>query len=277
MRNLEWNNWVIIKANGGFMERLKPQIGICQWCLPEQDENCFILAKQMGYEGVELDFGLRNPKCDLRNPVIAERYKESADNCGMVVPSIALNFFHITKEHAESELYEILDLAIERALLLGAKILQLCSFGESAISSENDFLKTIKILQYACKTAEKHGIKIASENQLDAWDNLRLIERVASDNFGIYFDTANPALFDGRDGTQLLKELYEHVWEVHVKDYTITGNKFCKPLWQGECDFSSTIEYLRKQRYSGWLVVENSLLLGELANDLKRLREYFEI
>ena len=255
----------------------KPHIGICQWCLPDRGPEGLILAKSLGYEGVEMDLGLGNPEYDLRKPELLARFVQSAKEAGILTPSLALNWFLMNDANTELQTHEIIDAALEVAKALSSTTLQLCSFGDSGIRNEEEFAVRVKTLSYACKWAESYRIMIGSENQLDTAENLRLIDAVGADNFAVYFDTANPMMLDDRDGVLMLDALYDHICELHIKDYLLDGSKRCVPLGDGDCGFRESVEILRERQYENWIVVENELPAEKLKSDATLLAQLFHL
>ena len=60
----------------------------------------------------------------------------------------------------------------------------------------------------------------------------------------------------GLDGPELLKDAYERVAELHLKD----GFQDDKPalLGQGESDLEGSIAILKEKNYQGWMHLENN-------------------
>lgn len=256
-------------AKGGNMAK----VAICQWCIPVTGPGALQLAADMGYDGVEMDMGFGKPEQDLLIPEVLESFLQAKINCGIQTPSLACNGLSLkntqNREHREQIMRAVVDVAVK----LDAKILQMPSFFEDGIKTQEDMAETARSLKYLCQQAAGYGIVVGTENQLDVKQNLDLIELVGEPNFAVYFDNANPYLFDNRDGVKMLKELYPHICETHVKDFSLWGKKPCRPLGKGGCHAKETLELLKKMGYEGWIVSENSLSAEKLAADAVWIRK----
>lgn len=246
-------------------------VGICQWCLPDMGPGCFALAKSLGFDGVQMDMGLNDPKRDLRKADILAAYAKAQREGQVSIPSLALNYLDLIGKSAEADVQAVLDEAIRIAVSLGAGVLQTASFFDGCPKNQDDLERTARLLAFACEQSAPHGIVVGSENQLDLADNLRLLQLVPHDNYAVYFDTANPALFDGRDGVQMLDALAARVCEVHVKDYLLDGSKPCVNLGEGDCAFLPAMDTLARHGYDKWLIVENALGEQALRKDAELL------
>ncbi len=246
-------------------------VAVCQWCLPDKSKNCFALAKSLGFDAVEMDMGFNDERFDLRSDLVLAEYLTAQKESQMPVTSLALNHLKINDPAAHDAAKAIIDRAIAVVCALGGKALQVPSFWDGGMRTPKELEASALMLKYACIKAKPHGIIIASENQLSARENLRLIETVAEDNFAIYFDTANPYLFDRRDGLELLKTLLPHIAETHLKDYTLSDGK-CVPLGNGDCHTEEAVNMFLEFGYQGAFVLENSLDAGSLAADARYIR-----
>lgn len=253
----------------------RQQIAVCQWCLPDSGPQGLKLAAELGYDGVEMDMGLNRTEYSLLEPHILEQFLAARESAGIQTPSLALNYLGLNNPAARKETEKTIDRAIEIAVKLSAATLQLCSFWHEGMRDEAEFSETVEILRYACGRAKSYGIAIGSENQLDVEGNLRLVKEVGEENFGIYFDTANPYLFDDREGLAMLPLLYPHICELHIKDYRKAEKWECVPLGEGQCYALEAAGLLKARGYKNWTVVENNLSAGELERDVRTLRELF--
>lgn len=84
--------------------------------------------------------------------------------------------------------------------------------------------------------------------------------------------------FGGGDPLEALKKYYDRIWHVHFKDcdplvaeesrlnnwdyfQSVKNGIFCE-LGKGDVDFESILNELKKNNYSGWIVVEQDVLPG---------------
>lgn len=252
------------------------KIAICQWCVPAKGPEALKLAAEMGYDGVEMDMGLGNSEQNLLIPEVLDAFLKVKSSCGIQIPSLAFNGLNLKETDVRKEREEIMRKAVEIVVKLDAKVLQMPSFFGHKIKTEEDFAETARSLKYLCQLVSEYGVKVGTENQLDAQENLRLIEEVGEENFGVYFDNANPYMFDDRDGMEMLEELYPYICETHVKDFLLYGKKPCKLLGKGMCHAKEALEFLKDKGYDRWIVTENGLSVDELKKDVIWIREIME-
>ncbi|TMB65957.1 MAG: TIM barrel protein [Chloroflexi bacterium] len=119
----------------------------------------------------------------------------------------------------------------------------------------------------------------------------RLLGATAPELLGLCFDTGHWA-FAGGDAVDAVKRFDERMWHVHFKDlhediaerarregwdyFTAVRNGVFYGLGEGDIGFASVLGELRKQNYSGWIVVEDELPpgLGEPLESARRDRAY---
>ncbi len=94
---------------------------------------------------------------------------------------------------------------------------------------------------------------------------------------GLVLDTGH-YMFGGGNPLEALKKYNTRIWHVHFKDChpeiaarsrkegwdyfkSVANGVFCE-LGKGAVDFKSIVDELHKQRYSGWIVVEQDVLPG---------------
>jgi len=253
-------------------------IGICQWCIPAQGIEAFSFASNMGYKGIVLDIGKAVENFPLSNPeyiidVLREREKNE-----ICVTTIAINELCRTgmvRSQNYNFIGDIFKKAVDIAETLDVKLLQLPSFGDGFINSEQDFYNTVLCLKNACKIAGEKGIYVGTENALSVQDNYKMQDEVGEPNLKIYFDTANPVfLAGGMYAPDMLSSMIDKICEIHVKDVRrnpVDGKFQFVPLGKGETDFEKSISIIKKSGYKGWIHVENELSEQELRCDREKL------
>jgi len=147
--------------------------------------------------------------------------------------------------------------AIHAADVLQASVIMVPMFGVSTIETEDQFNRTIEMMQFACDAAAAHNIKIGAENVLPVDMQIEMVNRVDRKNFGLFYDSQNFAYNSGKNQVQVLDALYEYlVPTIHVKDGTSQALSGAI-LGDGTSDFFGVIEYLKKRSFDGWLISEN--------------------
>ena len=119
----------------------------------------------------------------------------------------------------------------------------------------------------------------------------RLLDATAPELLGLCFDTGHWA-YAGGDPLDAVRRFGERAWHVHFKDchydiaaqarsvrwdyFTAVRNGVFYGLGEGDVDFASLLGELRKQEYSGWIVVEDELPpgMGQPLESARRDRAY---
>lgn len=178
-------------------------IGICEWALPTPLRGPLVcrVLKDLGLAAVELKLGTVEENFPLANRYTLDLYKEEQAKYGTVFTGIAVNltdFYAMTAPLGSSdrEMVEYaLRTAVDAAQYLGAPLIHVPS---------------LHALKSDVRTDE--GLKNTAEMQL------RQLELVNRENYGIYFDTQNPHALNGLDAPSLIEPIFNHIPEFHIKD-----------------------------------------------------------
>ena len=152
-------------------------IGICEWALPTPLRGPLVcrVLKDLGPAAVELKLGTVEKNFPLANRYTLDLYKEEQAKYGTVFTGIAVNltdFYAMTAPLGSSDCEMVeyaLRTAVDAAQYLGAPLIHVPSL--HALKSE-------------VRTDE--GLKNSAKMQL------RQLELVDRENYGIYFDTQSP-------------------------------------------------------------------------------------
>lgn len=239
----------------------KIKIGICEWAMPGGGRYGCKIASQVGLEGIELDLGDYERNFPLSHEEMQNAYLEASQQWGIEYPSIAVNALckYGMINPVRSKKREIAMMAISRAIdtahALNIPLVQLPSFEDGEIKTEEDFINAAQCLKFACEYAGEKGIKIGTENLLSVEENLKMLETVGCDNLKVYFDTQNYFLFKGYNTVKMFEELVPYICEIHVKDGN--GHMSGSLLGHGNAGFYEIVEAIKKHNYSGWIQLEN--------------------
>lgn len=181
-----------------------------------------------------------------------------------------------------SERLERLKWAIHRTMALGLSDLMLHAgfLPEPGDPGRPALLET---LAEAGKLAAAKGITLAFETGQETADLLRLtLDELAMPNLKVNFDPANMLLYDMGDPIRAVEILAPDIRSVHVKDArrpTVPGQWGEEvPLGQGEVNIREFVNALKKNGYTGPLVIEREVgdqagRLRDVAHGLNYLRE----
>ena len=238
------------------------KIGIVEWAFPCPGPYGLKIAAELGLEGMELDFGEYEAGFPLYHPRIQDAYLECAARYGIAFPSMALNALNthgMSNDRGTADgmiAIETIQKGIEAAKRMNIPVVQLPSFHNGDIRTEEDFYNTSEKLRLACDLAEGTDMIVAMENVLDAKQTKRMIEEVGSPCLKVFYDTQNYHLERGYSQPAMLEAIADDVVQIHVKDgYNRTISSTL--LGKGDTSFRETAEVILRTGCTEWLLLEN--------------------
>ncbi len=249
--------------------------GISIWSFAETDlEKVFALAKDAGFEGVELALDETGPVNLQSTKEDMEKVKACADKYGIKLYSLASGLYWKCNYTANSPEMR------EKAMNITRKQLELASYlGMESIlvvpgAVGVDFEPDSEVIPYdvaydRCKeallalapVAEQYKVHLAIENVwnkflLSPLEMRDLIDSINSPYVGSYFDVGN-VLYSGYP-EHWIKILGSRIKKVHLKDYrrdvgTLSG---FVDLLAGNVDYIAVKKALDDIGYTGWTTAE---------------------
>lgn len=268
--------------------------GICEWSLPVSGPLAIRLAREAGFEGIQLgEAGGRGSGYPLNHPRVQAAYREAADRWGVTLHSLnlgallargSLNFPPESGEGQAARESLERGFAACRALEIPSMVITVAPEGEAAFRSVLDHLA------YAGALAEDSGVEIALESALPLPEFRALLDR-AGEKFRVCMDILNPLRFGTGDPREQIRAFgRERIAHFHLKDGVSAlfrpGQRGCVPLGRGDGGFYETAAAIRSLEFSGWLITENYYYLPPMndgrgdflalaAGDLETMRQAF--
>ena len=175
--------------------------------------------------------------------------------------------------------------ALERTVALGLSSVTLHA-GFLPGPNESGRSAILETLAEAGRLAGEKGITLAFETGQETADLLRrTLDELNSPNLKVNFDPANMLLYDMGDPIRAVEILGPDIHSVHVKDAnrpTVQGQWGAEvPLGQGAVDIPKFIQALKRNGYTGPLVVEREVgdqagRFRDVATGLAFLRDCLE-
>ena len=143
---------------------------------------------------MELELGEHERSFPLANKVIQQAYYDVGEQWGIEYPSIAVNALlkNSMNNTEDTEKGQIARLAIRKAVevaeFLKIPIIQLPSFIDGEIKSNDDFEHTKESIRYACDLVKDKEIIIGTENLLSTDENKRMLNEVNSPHLKVFFE-----------------------------------------------------------------------------------------
>mgnify|MGYP006093129759 CR=1 FL=1 len=222
-----------------------------------QDE--FNFAKQLNLDCIEfiLDFD------DVeKNPLIKDggidEIKIVEEKTGVQVRTICADYFMEAPLHSENDEISYLSKNLLVKLLknsssLGVKDIVIPCVDQSSLKSQKVQDRFIEKLLPIEEIAEKYGINLSLETDLDPQSFSKLLERFQSNRITVNYDIGNSAALGYRVSEEL--ECYGHqITDIHIKDRLLGGGPII--LGSGNANFPEFFKTLKNFDYKGPFIMQ---------------------
>jgi len=228
------------------------RLGVCDWTIGKRtDPAALALAKKIGLDGVQLDFGSGEENLPLFDADLQKHYLEEAKKQKVRIASLAMGTLNNVPYKSDPRAERWVDRAIDVAQGMRQRIILLAFFGKGDIKNDVEGTNAVvSRLKNVAAKAEKSRVTLGIESWLSAAEHIDIIERVGSPAVKVYYDVANSHKM-GYDIYQEIRTLGKQICQVHAKDY--------KDLYgKGSIDFPRVREAMDEIGYRGWLVMEGT-------------------
>ena len=229
------------------------RLGVCDWTIGKRcDPAAFAVAKKIGLDGVQVDFG-GSPEKDppLLDPDLQRRYRDQIKTQEMRIASLAMGVLNNVPYKSDPRAERWVDQAIDVAQAMRQRIILLAFFGKGDL--KNDASGTdaaVSRLKNIAAKAEKARVTLGIESWLSAEEHIALLDRVGSPAVQVYYDVGNSHKM-GYDIYKEIRTLGKRICQFHAKDYDDLYGK-------GSIDFVRVREAMDEIGYRGWLVMEGT-------------------
>ncbi|MEA4853421.1 MAG: sugar phosphate isomerase/epimerase [Christensenella sp.] len=242
--------------------------GITQWSYPGNGIYAMKYVADAGYDGMQIELGGLDNGYYMGEKKIQEAYREEAAKYGLEFPSIVLNdlMYHGLMGNKDGidfkSCMHAQELILETADAMRLDYVMLPFFFESEIKTDEDFERAVVYITEICAKAKPYGIKIGAETALN-WDKqIALMDAVEADNLDCFFDTQNYMWYDGYSQIENMEKLYSRLGnQLHLCDGSGTraegGTNGGMLLGAGKGEFLAQMDILRKNKFDGWMILEN--------------------
>jgi len=253
-------------------------MGIAQWCLPGNHGYTLQLAKQLGFDAVQLEFGSWEAGMALSHKRLRDLYVKDSQALDIRLLPLTVNALcrysvvnGLSTPDGQIARDTILA-SLETAAEMGLEGITMPSFGAGEIQTKAHYEHTVEALRFACGQAASMGLTVYTENVLDAQGMSQLFYDCGSDQLRLLFDSQNYSVFGHDYAVDVLNAHWNRLGNhLHVKDGGDMGTML---LGTGSSPFAQVMETLRKRNYTGTIVLENnygSLPLCQQTQDPFRL------
>ena len=236
------------------------KIAVCDWMiLKRQKLGAFQLTKDIGADGVEVDMGSLGKletfdSAITTNAVIRQQFLDKARELDLEIPSLAMSGFYAQSFAKRPTVPRMTQDCIDTMKAMKVKIAFLPLGVRSDLVKHPELRsKVIERLKTIGAQAEKAGVIIGVETELDADAQVKLLDDVGSPAIKIYYNFAN-AIQNNRDLIKELKTLGgDRICQIHCTDQD--------GVWlenDPKINMPNVKTALDEMGWSGWLVIERS-------------------
>lgn len=262
-------------------KRYRAKKSINQWAFPYPQrmnlEECMQLAKNAGFDGIELNFDLEN---DLSPEASAKDYaaiRQMADRIGIEISGLCSFLFwpyplSSNDPQKRTRGIELAGLMAEAAYQLGAKNLLVVPgavhipWRDDHEPVPNDVCETRarEAIGKLVGPAEKRGVSLNMENiffngfLMTPMEMNDFVDGFGSPNVQVHFDTGNISMFQHAE--HWVPILGERTQNIHFKEYTKKGTDYSletfRPLLDGTTNWPGVMDALETLNYDGFVTFE---------------------
>ena len=232
------------------------RLSACDWSLQARGPEGLAIAKRVGLDGLEISAGEATDILTIADSACREAYKAQVKETGVIISSIAMGFLNGAPLATDPRGPVWLEQTIDAAADLQVKTILLAFFGKGDLREKTDLKqaevdRVVERLKTAAPRAEKAGVVLGLENTLSGADNMKILDRVQSNQVKIYYDIGN-STYNGYDVPKEIRELKANICQIHFKD----GGYM---LGKGKVEMGPVRDAIQAIDYKGWLVLETAI------------------
>jgi len=228
------------------------KLGVCDWTIGKKtDPASFEMAKRIGLDGVQVDFGSGEKELPLFDKDLQAKMLAEAKKQRMEIASLAMGVLNGIPYKSDPRTERWVSQAIDVCKAMDVNVVLLAFFGKGDL--RNDPAGTDLVVQRLKKIAPKAedaSVALAIESWLNADEHLEIIERVGSPAVKVYYDVGNSHKA-GYDIYREIRQLGKHICEFHAKDYDDLYGK-------GTIAFKEVRRAMDDIAYREWIVMEGT-------------------
>jgi hexulose-6-phosphate isomerase len=240
-------------------------------------EECLTLAKQAGFDGIELNYDLDN---DLSPKAGTKEYlaiRKMADRIGIQISGLCSFLFwpyplssnDPAKRARGIELAGLMtraahDLGVENLLVVPGAVHIPWRTDHEPVPNDLCDQRARDAIRQLLPTAEKLGVSMNIENiffngyLMTPGEMIAFVDSFNSDHLRVHFDTGNIMMFQFPE--HWIAQIGKRIKNVHFKEYTKKGTDYSletfRPLLDGTTDWPAVMNALDGAGYRGYLTFE---------------------
>jgi L-ribulose-5-phosphate 3-epimerase len=249
------------------------KLGVCDWTIGKRTDPASLeMAKRIGLDGVQVDFGRGQDELPLFDPDLQKKFLDEAKRQDMEIASLALGVLNSVPYKSDPRAERWVAQSIDVCKAMGQNVVLLAFFGEADLRNDKEGTDVVvRRLKKVTPKAEEAGVVLGIESWLSAEQHLDIIERVGSPAIKVYYDVGNSHKA-GYDIYEEIRQLGKYICEFHAKDYDDLYGK-------GSIAFKEVRRAMDDIGYRGWIIMEGTKMpLGiedSCRYDAEYLRQIF--
>lgn len=216
----------------------------------------FYIAKELGFNQIEfiLDYN-DHDKNPLMSKSGVDEIKSMVKETGIKVKSICADYFMEAPFHSkhQKQSEKILKKLIKNVKSLDIVDIVIPCVDQSTLKNKKDMDMFVESINKILPLAEKHGIYINFETDLNPKKFKTLLNRFNSNNIKVNYDIGNSASL-GYDPKEEFAAYGEYISDLHIKDRVLYGGSV--KLGTGNADFKTVFELLKKYKFNGNIIMQ---------------------
>ena len=241
---------------------VKFKVGVTDWNLKQEGKPAAVaLAKQIGFDGVQVSIGKGTDSLPLADPALQQTYLSESKRVGLPLASLCLEILHRNYLKSDPLGQRWVADAIPVARAMGVKVILLPFFGKGALETPAEKERVGDVLREVAPAAAKAGVILGLEDTISARDNVAIMERTKSPAVLTYYDVGNST----KGGFDVVEEIRwlgaDRICEVHLKDNP-------NYLGQGKIDFPAVVDALADIGFAQWAELETECPSGSVEKDM---------
>jgi L-ribulose-5-phosphate 3-epimerase len=241
---------------------VKFKVGVTDWNLKQEGKPAAVaLAKQIGFDGVQVSIGKGTDSLPLADAALQQTYLSESKRVGLPLASLCLEVLHRNYLKSDPLGQRWVADAIPIARAMGVKVILLPFFGKGALETQAEKDRVGDVLREVAPAAAKAGVILGLEDTISARDNVAIMERTKSPAVLTYYDVGNST----KGGFDVVEEIRwlgaDRICEVHLKDNP-------NYLGQGKIDFPAVVDALADIGFAQWAELETECPSGSVEKDM---------
>ncbi|WP_428940577.1 sugar phosphate isomerase/epimerase family protein [Fontivita pretiosa] len=248
-----------------------------------QNIQAFTIAKKAGLDGVSVDMGSMKRLPDgsreftnkLRDPAVRQQFLEASRATGVEIASLAFFAMYAWVFPDLPKPVEMAEEWVDTLVKMNVKVGMMPLMAKDGTLAEPEhagvWKRTVEIFRKVAPQAEKAGVILGVESNLDGDGYRRFLDDVGSPNVQAYYNPGRALEFK-YDAYKDIRDLgKDRICALHLEQGSVPPETFERRLGDGLIDFRKLREALLEIGWGGWMSIARSRLKGTTSAETNML------